>query len=726
VLQDAVVGSRLGVSLGIAQVEVFASAAARAAVLEAERIAQVAAEDDTTTLTYRPTRLADLLVTPATDRAEVHAVLRDVAEAQAQLHALQAAALSRFAELQPHQPALPGSRTADPADADRPDDWVADEVAVVLGIGTGTASVLVDKQRALVEQLPTVWAALADGRVDVRRAQVLVDALAHRKRSAGGGLDDEVVDAVAAQGLRWISEGIGPTPLTDRVGAALIAADPAEAERRAGRRKRKQNVLMTGCGDGLAGLRADLLDAADAAAMMAVLDAMAAVMRKAGDRRPVGQLRIEALKQLLTRPWDSVPDEVARACWQLRLRVDLADLDDLGPVLADLDGDDAAPRDLRDGGHPAAASTPDHDGTAPEHRADPDSRISSAGAAVPAAAADGTPGAGSATGSAAAAAPAAAADGRPGAEGGTGSAGAPGAGDGVVGRPGGGRGTGSAGVPGAGDGVGRRGGVRGSGSGSIGRVPVTPAAVAEILARSEALLGTEPAGRRAGGDVWFEVVDRRGRLQALASVAELRAAVRRGGGLGPPPPVDRYTPSAEQTRFVRARDRHCRFPGCARPAEYVDLDHVEPHDHGDPAQGGRTCVTNLACLCRRHHRLKTHAPGWVFAMDPDGTLHVTPPGGTTRTTRPAGIAEVDMSTPTCPDVLTDLLGRTPSRFRSPTPEQRAARRQAAADRARIAAEIEAELDAALARAAAGTPEEDAAAGTPREADPPDEVDRPPF
>ncbi len=62
---DEEVGSRLGVSLGIAQVEVFASAAARAAVLEAERIAQVAVDGDPH-LTTRPTRLSDLLVTPAT------------------------------------------------------------------------------------------------------------------------------------------------------------------------------------------------------------------------------------------------------------------------------------------------------------------------------------------------------------------------------------------------------------------------------------------------------------------------------------------------------------------------------------------------------------------------------------------------------------------------------------------------------------------------------------
>ena len=99
--------------------------------------------------------------------------------------------------------------------------------------------------------------------------------------------------------------------------------------------------------------------------------------------------------------------------------------------------------------------------------------------------------------------------------------------------------------------------------------------------------------------------------------------------VGPPDPVDRYRPSAAQRRFVTTRDRTCRHPGCRNTAGWADLDHVIPYDHGGP-----TDCDNLCCLCRRHHRLKTHAHGWRFVMNPDGTLTVTTPSGVTRVTRP--------------------------------------------------------------------------------------------
>jgi hypothetical protein len=107
-----------------------------------------------------------------------------------------------------------------------------------------------------------------------------------------------------------------------------------------------------------------------------------------------------------------------------------------------------------------------------------------------------------------------------------------------------------------------------------------------------------------------------------------------------PPPVDRYTRTPAQRRFVTTRDRTCRHPGCRNGAGWADLDHVIPH-----GEGGQTACENLCCLCRRHHRLKTHAPGWRFAMTSDGVLEVTTPSGVTRTTWPPGQAPPEQLRP---------------------------------------------------------------------------------
>ena len=72
-----------------------------------------------------------------------------------------------------------------------------------------------------------------------------------------------------------------------------------------------------------------------------------------------------------------------------------------------------------------------------------------------------------------------------------------------------------------------------------------------------------------------------------------------------------YQPGRHLARTVRKRDLHCRFPGCATAARFCHLDHVIPFPVG------LTVLRNLACLCRRHHRLKTHGH-WSLTMSPDG------------------------------------------------------------------------------------------------------------
>ncbi|WP_264632356.1 HNH endonuclease signature motif containing protein, partial [Microbacterium hydrothermale] len=92
--------------------------------------------------------------------------------------------------------------------------------------------------------------------------------------------------------------------------------------------------------------------------------------------------------------------------------------------------------------------------------------------------------------------------------------------------------------------------------------------------------------------------------------------------------TDTYHRTTAIDRHLRARDRHCRWPGCTTPAIRCEIDHT--HDH---ALGGPTDTTNLAALCQRHHTQKHHTR-WAVRQHPGGVLHWTSPTGRTYTDEP--------------------------------------------------------------------------------------------
>ncbi len=100
-------------------------------------------------------------------------------------------------------------------------------------------------------------------------------------------------------------------------------------------------------------------------------------------------------------------------------------------------------------------------------------------------------------------------------------------------------------------------------------------------------------------------------------------------GLGAPPATDGYRPAADLDRFVRARDRRCRMPGCRRPVPKTG--HL---DHNTRYPDGPTAAANLAGYCTPDHRGKHQAPGWTHQLAPDGTLTVTTPTGLVAVTTP--------------------------------------------------------------------------------------------
>ena len=72
-------------------------------------------------------------------------------------------------------------------------------------------------------------------------------------------------------------------------------------------------------------------------------------------------------------------------------------------------------------------------------------------------------------------------------------------------------------------------------------------------------------------------------------------------------------------RALQHRDRGCRFPGCGR--SFGQGHHIRHWAHGGP-----TTLSNLALLCRRHHRA-VHEEGYRVDRHPDGDLCFRRPDG---------------------------------------------------------------------------------------------------
>jgi hypothetical protein len=80
-------------------------------------------------------------------------------------------------------------------------------------------------------------------------------------------------------------------------------------------------------------------------------------------------------------------------------------------------------------------------------------------------------------------------------------------------------------------------------------------------------------------------------------------------------------------RALEHRDQGCRFPGCGR--RFGQGHHIRHWAHG-----GRTILSNLTMLCRRHHRA-VHEEGFQVERQADGELCFRRPDGTVIAQIPA-------------------------------------------------------------------------------------------
>jgi hypothetical protein len=82
--------------------------------------------------------------------------------------------------------------------------------------------------------------------------------------------------------------------------------------------------------------------------------------------------------------------------------------------------------------------------------------------------------------------------------------------------------------------------------------------------------------------------------------------------------------TAAQRRAITARDTHCRYQHCDRPAAWCDTHHKIHW-----ADNGPTSIDNALLICERHHQ-HVHHHDHDYLTNPDGTTTITPRRTTTR------------------------------------------------------------------------------------------------
>jgi hypothetical protein len=175
--------------------------------------------------------------------------------------------------------------------------------------------------------------------------------------------------------------------------------------------------------------------------------------------------------------------------------------------------------------------------------------------------------------------------------------------------------------------------------------PLREMTLAEVIAESNADPGeplATPPGVIIGGPLLPGPVAARAALNA-----KVVPIVHPGNA----PPEPRYVPSRALADFVRSRDLTCRFPHCNVPANRCDTDHTIAYPNGP------TCASNLKCLCRFHHLLKTFwggPQGWRDRQLPDGNVIWDSPSGQSYTTHPGSrLLFPSLCLPTAPVTVTD-------------------------------------------------------------------------
>jgi hypothetical protein len=144
----------------------------------------------------------------------------------------------------------------------------------------------------------------------------------------------------------------------------------------------------------------------------------------------------------------------------------------------------------------------------------------------------------------------------------------------------------------------------------------------QVTASLETLRGTPGS---PAGDLEYSLPVSAATVQRLACDAAITRVV-----FGPESVVidvgrARRVVAGPTRRALNARDTHCKWPRCDRPASWSDAHHVIHW-----TKGGETDLSNMVLLCHRHHWM-AHEGGWQLVRTAEGEVLTVPP-------RPPGLA----------------------------------------------------------------------------------------
>ncbi len=184
---------------------------------------------------------------------------------------------------------------------------------------------------SLRQRLPRVWSALAEGDIDPRRARIIACDTSHLDQETAR----QVVEEVITHAPR-LTTG----ELAARIHRLCMEVDPEAAQERYTEAVSERRVVTEASPEGTAHLLGLDLPPDRVVAVSRRIDRFARSLRRAGDPRPIDQLRADVYLDLLSGLHEEAPGGMVELRVDLETLMGLAEapgeLGGFGPVVADL------------------------------------------------------------------------------------------------------------------------------------------------------------------------------------------------------------------------------------------------------------------------------------------------------------------------------------------------------------------------------------------------------